>query len=130
MSTRASIHFTNKHGKTVANIYRHGDGYPETETGVLAGLDRFFTAVEAQTADTRYGDASYLAAKFVVWQAGENARGRAFDYATGRQGEAKPLNFLSVGIQAQDPNDIEYVYKVQEASGPGRPQVTWHKVTS
>lgn len=125
MSTRANIHFNYRNGETAANIYRHGDGYPD---GVLPDLDKFFTAVEEQTEDTRFSDASYLAAKFVVWQAGENAKMRAYDFRTGQPGEVKPLDFLSVGIMSEDADDGEYVYEVTE-TGNGRPTVTHRKVT-
>lgn len=127
MSTRANIHFNYRDGTTAANIYRHGDGYPD---GVLPDLDKFFAAVEEQAPDdTRFNDASYLAAKFVVWQAGEIAKMYAFDFKTGKPGEVKPLNFLSVGIVMQDAGDGEYVYEVTEVNGydNGRPTVTHRK---
>lgn len=126
MSTRCNIHFTDKTGEIEANIYRHGDGYPD---GVLPDLERFFAEVEAQTKDTWFNDPSYLAAKFVVWQAGENARIAAFDYMTGKQGEVKPLDFLSVGIVSADAGDGEYVYTVECSPGypPRRPSVTWRE---
>lgn len=125
MSTRCNIHFNYYDGKTAANIYRHSDGYPD---GVLPDLERFFADVEAQTDDTRFSDASYLAAKFVVWQATENAQIWAFDYITGKPGEVKPLNFLGVGVVMQDAGDGEYVYEVTEARNGGRPTVTHRKV--
>lgn len=113
MSTRCNIHFTEHDaGTVVANVYRHSDGYPE---GVLPDLQQFFTDVEDQTSDTRFDDPSYLAAKFVVWQAGQYARG------------GKPLDFLSVGVSTADAGDGEYVYTVacsRPFSG-GRPEVTW-----
>lgn len=109
MSTRCNIHF-NGWGRTVANIYRHSDGYPE---GVLPDLQSFFEAVETQTRDTRFDDAGYLAAKFVVWQANQFQRGQ-------------PLNFLSLGVCIEDHTDIEYVYEVncEEHEENGRPIVT------
>ena len=123
MSTRANIHFNFVNGETAANIYRHGDGYPE---GVLPDLNRFFEAVEDQAAsETRFDDASYLAAKFVVWQAGQNAEQMAFDWAAGKAGPVKPLNFRSVGIMSKDAGDAEFIYEVTEAPVRGRrPSVT------
>jgi hypothetical protein len=119
MSTRANIHFNYSTGETVANVYRHSDGYPE---GVLPDLDRFFSDVEAQTDDTRFNDPSYLAAKFVVWQAGENARMMVYGLPGAM---VKPLNFLSVGIMNQDAGDAQYVYDVTTAEGQdSRPTVT------
>lgn len=95
MSTRSVVNFCyNEHIE--AKVYRHRDGYPET---VLEDLARFFTSVKEQTADTRFHDPSYLAAKFVVWQAHE--------YADDLE---KPLAFLGVGILMVNPGDIEYEY--------------------
>ena len=124
MSTRCSIHFTYPDSTQVqANVYRHSDGYPD---GVLPDLEQFFADVEAQTEDTRFGDPTDLAAKFVVWQAGQMAELAAKDrYPT--PGEVKPLDFLSVGVQITDPGDIEYVYTV-ECGGSGRPKVTYREV--
>jgi len=63
----------------------------------------------------------------VVWQAGQNAKIAAYDYMTGTRGEVKPLDFLGVGIQNTDPDDIEYVYTVASpyTYGTGLPEVTW-----
>jgi hypothetical protein len=130
MSTRANIHFNYPSGQIAANIYRHGDGYPDDDYGVLADLDRFFTEVEAQTDDTRFNDPSYLAAKFVVWQAGKNAKARGFASAAMKPGDGKLLNFLSVGIVMEDAGDSEFVYEVTATSGWGskdRPAVTYRE---
>lgn len=116
MSTRCNIHFS--YGTDiVANVYRHSDGYPEGPHGVPASLKRFFEDVEVQTKDRRFGDPSYLAAKFVVWQASQ--------YAT----PCKPLEFLSVGVAMKDAGDGEYIYTVDcsELGPDGRPSVTWTK---
>jgi hypothetical protein len=119
MSTRCTIHF---HGYGTpdirAIIYRHCDGYPDGEHGVPADLERFFKEVESQTRDTRFSDPSYLAAKFVVWQAGEFARD-----------DSRPLDFLSVGVVMQDPGDIEYRYHVTCGTdwNGSRPEVNWEK---
>lgn len=96
MSTRATVHFQSN-GETQAIIYRHSDGYPE---GLGVDLVQFFKDVQGQTKDTRFDDPSYLAAKFVVWQASQ--------YAT----NGKPLDFLSVGVYLEDPGDIQYRYLV------------------
>ena len=104
MSTRCNIHFAYSTDEPPeANIYRHSDGYPEGE--------EFFTEVEAQTTDTRFNDPSYLAAKFVVWQAGQFAK----------HGSGQPLDFLSLGVTNKDAGDGEYVYTV--ICGNGRPEV-------
>lgn len=108
MSTRATIHFQSN-GKTEAIVYRHSDGYPEGVHGVPAGLKTFFKTVKAHTKDTRFDDACYLAAKFVVWQAEQNE-----GHYAGPQGKESGgrLDFLGVGICMEDPGDIEYRYKV------------------
>ncbi len=116
MSTRCNIRFCYGN-KPQANIYRHCDGYPTTEHGVLADLKEFFREVQMQTEDTRFSDPSYLAAKFVVWQAGQNSKPGSLD-------------FLSVGIVAENAADGEYVYTVDctEHDDKGYPKVTYRKV--
>lgn len=95
MSTPCIINFA--HGKDIfAKIYRHWDGYPDT---VKADLQKFFFDVENQTEDTRFNDASYLAAKFVVWQAGQY------------NDSSKNLDFLGIGIVMED-NGIDLIYTV------------------
>lgn len=95
MSTRATIHFEDANGEVRAIIYRHGDGYPK---GLGVDLQTFFGDVQNQTKDTRFNDPSYLAAKWVVWDA--------------QQAQKLLLDFLSVGVVQQDPDDIEYRYRV------------------
>ena len=92
MSTRAHVSF-NSNGQRHALIYRHCDGYPE---GLGADLLAFFEEVIKQTADTRFTDPEYLAAKWIVWDSGCEGR----------------LDFLSVGISLQEHSDIEYLYDV------------------
>lgn len=130
MSTRATINFGYQDdGKkeVVAKIYHHSDGYPDGEHGILAKLQRFFTAVEEQTTDTRFSDPAYLAAKFVVYVAHGNAqtRFRAYNGAT-KEGEPCPLAFLGVGVLQENPGDIEYEYFV-DCSGSRRPEVFWRE---
>ena len=102
MSTRATVHFQ-YNGETAAIVYRHSDGYPE---GLGEDLKKFFKDVQNQTSDTRFDDPSYLAAKFVVWQAAQYARDKA-----------KPLEFLSVGVILEDPGDIRYRYLLECSGG-------------
>ena len=113
MSTRSTMHFQSNwtdEPVTDAIIYRHSDGYPQ-----VAAVDifRFFAQVQSQTRDTRFTDASYLAAKYVVWLAGE-FRGD------------QPLDFLSVGVCMEDPGDIEYRYLINcgQVQPDGWPNVT------
>jgi hypothetical protein len=117
MSTRAIIRFGYGKGEPDATIYRHCDGYPDGENGVPAGLARFFADVKAQTTDTRFADPAYLAAKYVVWQAGQNARD-----------PAKPLDFLSVGVVNGSWADYAYAYDVNcgTLDADGSPSVTWN----
>lgn len=119
MSTRSTTHFV-EHGHTRAIVYRHSDGYPE---GHGADLRQFFDAIEAQTADHRYDDPSYLAAKLVVWLADRFAR--RYDTATGEWIRSEPLDFLSVGVCLTDPGDIEYLYEIDcgVLGADGRPEV-------
>jgi hypothetical protein len=118
MSTRCTISFTDD-TKPQATIYRHSDGYPDGESGVISDLQRFFNAVKAQCTGTSYGtrfdDPPYLAAKFVVWQAGENARN---SYHSGdereriEKGKSAPLAFGSLGIVTADWTDAQYKYVI------------------
>lgn len=126
MSTRAQIYFGDNYDPKTALIYRHSDGYPESEHGVLADLQQFFSDVEEQTKDgiggTRFNDPSYLAAKYVVWQANKNNQSeRVLKQAT-------PLDFIGIGIDNQIHGDIEYLYYVKCSEGiigKTRPEVTY-----
>jgi hypothetical protein len=117
MSIRCVIHFCYGNRKE-ATIYRHHNGYPNGEQGVLADLIRFFDDVEKQCTNTlygcRFGDPSYLAAKYVVWQA---ARNHASDEMASRGNSLQsqrevggPLSFGSLGIIRSNPMDIDYEY--------------------
>ena len=107
MSTRCVTHFT-WGGKVQARVYRHCDGYP---SGAGTDILRFLRDVEAQTRDTRFNDPSYLAAKYVVWLAGQFANGD------------KPLDFLSVGVVLEDPGDIEFRYVIECGQRGTHPKV-------
>lgn len=121
MSTRCTVHFTNPTWSTgpEAIIYRHSDGYPET---MVPDLAEFFDAVKAQTHDTRFGDPSYLAAKYVVWLASQFAVKYSFPDGKFTTTPTAPLDFLSVGVMQKDPLDIEYRYVVK-CLGPDVPEV-------
>ena len=120
MSTRCVIKFGCKgdDGKlaSYAMVYQHSDGYPDGEHGVPAVLQRFFEAVEGDTSDTRFGDPTYLAAKFIVWatQAGraQQAEFRKRIGSASRDTKDGPLNFLGYGVTQQIPGDVAYVYFV------------------
>ena len=108
MSTRCTIHF-NDSNIIHAIIYRHWDGSPKD---VLPDIAKFLN-VCSQLEDTRLDDPSYLAAKFVVWQAHE--------YNTSQN----LVDFLGVGICQQDPLNIDYVYTIDCSTYP--PTITSNK---
>jgi len=112
MSTRATVHFDDD-----AIIYRHNDGYPD---GLGADLVTFIKEVR-QLRDTRLSDASYLAAKWVVFDVLEHQKFyTSYNDELKTRGE-KPwypdplprLDFISIGIMSEDPDDIEYRYHVK-----------------
>lgn len=130
MSTRSTTHFV-EGDHEVAIVYRHSDGYPE---GQGTDLYRFFEAVEEDTQDTRFGQADYLAAKFVVWLAEMFATESKPDEMTGKYEmvshfDKRPLDFLSVGIMSKDPGDVEYIYVVDCGASDvrGHPVVTCYE---
>lgn len=119
MSTRCNIHFADEYGDS-ANVYRHCDGYPDTDEGVLADLDRFFTAVEEQTratGDTRFSDPGYLAARFIVWQASKYTQPDG------------PLSFIGLGVMLEDAGDAAYIYRVMCGREGGRPKVMYRRAS-
>lgn len=127
MSTRATIHFVDAKGaKPTAIVYRHGDGYPD---GLGKDLEKFFADVKTQCSKgmggTRFSDASYLAAKWVVWDAHQMSQ---YSYEVHKGGKAKMLDFLSVGIVNADPGDIEYRYTVICDGNGDPPKVICKKV--
>lgn len=119
MSTRAVVNFydtwDNKKFLT-AKVYRHSDGYPE---GLGADLNEFLKIIKEHLTDTRFDDASYLAAKWVVF---DSQRGRVV------RNKVSMLNFLGVGLLMKDPGDIEYSYDVVCSSRGGVPKITHRKV--
>jgi len=103
-----------------AIIFRHTDGYP---SGAGADILKFFDAIEAQTTDTRFDDASMLAARYVVFLSREFTRDYKGDGKWEDYGGERPLDFLSVRVMMQDTADTEYVYHVY-CDTKGRPTVT------
>jgi len=94
VSTHAIINFVNE-DKTYAKIYHHFDG--ETYGNLL---EEFFKQVTKETSETRFGEASYLAAKWIV-------------YITQKDNSIIPsLNFLGVGIVMKDPLFCKFEYNV------------------
>lgn len=115
MSTRACVHFCYDKNKTEAIVYRHCDGYKE---GLGEDLKTFLKEVQQNVEDNRFTDPTYLAAKFVVWQAKQYASDKHY------------LDFLSIGIMLQDAGDIEYRYKVicNGTRGKALPKIICEKV--
>lgn len=112
MGTRCSIRFYDApQTKPTATVYRHWDGDPET---MARDLSDFFSEVEKQCdGDNRFDDASYLAAKFIVWQAGKYVRD-----------PGNPLHFLGVGVLgAEEPTDLSHAYGVRCDMRTARPRV-------
>ena len=123
MSTKATIHFHFKDDDAPeAIVYRHWDGDPES---TLPDLKRFFADVQEQARDTRFNDPPHLAAKYVVWQAHENAR----RYDGEKYVPTAMLDFSSVGVCTGDPEDIDYRYHIWCGSS-SPPEVTWEWVFS
>jgi len=111
MSTRSTTHFAYRLGaEPEAIIYRHADGYPE---GAGKDIFRFLDEV-GKLADTRFGDPSYLAAKYVVFLAREFAVSYDWDedHKFVTKPNESPLDFISVGVLREDPGDIEYRYTI------------------
>ena len=116
MSTRAQFSFE-VDGERNALIYKHCDGYPDSEHGALAVLKRFFEQVEKECkGDLRYDDPVYLAAKFVI-------------YLVKYEGGHDNLNFLGVGISMKEHGDIEYLYHIDcsDFDENHRPIITYNK---
>jgi len=130
MSTRSTTHFgygPPTENQVQAKVYRHPDGYPDS---MLPDLLEFFETVTDETSDTRFNDPSYLAAKWVVWLARMFSR-RYTRLPNGEYGYDESgigsLNFLSVGVILEDPDDIQYVYYLdcENRDDAGRPTIYW-----
>jgi hypothetical protein len=124
-------------GKRVeARIYRRSNDHPDGEDGVLRDLEQFFASVEEQTEDTDFDEPSYLAARFVVWQAARIA-GMTAARTSSEVSSRRPLDFTGVGIVQEDRSDIAYRYFVDcdrnlTFSSPSpyagrRPSVRWEE---
>jgi len=123
MSTRCIINF-GIDDNVNAKVYRHSDGYP---SAVLPDLQEFFEDVIKQTRDTRFDDPSYLAAKYVVWQAHEYAEKLNSRF---ERVPSEMLDFCGVGICQENPGDIEYEYFIDcgNMDATGRPQITHNAI--
>lgn len=101
-----------------AIIYRHSNGYPDSECGVLATLlplVKDFMAVRGE-------DPEYLTAQIVgMWVAGRHADCKERDEAMQKNGERprldKSLPYLGFGVEAwtgQLHGDLRYIYIVHK----------------
>ena len=103
MSTRCMIEVDH----CAVKLYRHSDGYPEGESGVLASLIPQCKKFLAH----RGWDPSYLLARIAQWQMDESDA----DMAEFRKGQnMKPqVECLSFGLDTQYHGDLEYVYIIK-----------------
>lgn len=133
MSTRSTAHFYwGDSDKPTAIIYRHSDGYPE---GAGVDIHKFLDQC-GKLADPRFNDPSYLAARYVVFLADKfNYTYKPGDFSTQlqalRRGKyVRPkskMDFISVGVMEQDPDDIEYRYTIR-CNDEDRPEVKCFEV--
>ena len=149
MGTRSTTHFIDsRFGNTPeAIIYRHWDGYPDG-----AGKDIFkFLSRCKRLSDTRLGDTSFLAARYVVFlgemyatdSLWKDSKGKLHDSSYNhknpeeqRQHVKVPrkerIDFLSVGVMKDDPLDIEYRYVIdcgKRNPKTGLPEVKCYRVS-
>ncbi len=120
MSTRSTTHFTDGRKSPIAIIYRHSDGYPE---GAGVDIHRFLDEC-AKLNDPRFGDPSYLAAKYVVFLA--DMFNNVYNTEKYERPESR-LQFISVGVLSKDPGDVAFRYVVDCSTGQ-RPTVKCFEV--
>lgn len=129
MGARLVTTFCDEDGDAVAHVYDHWAA--DNEACAEKKLQAFFDAVQEQCPDTRFTDPSYLAAKFVVWRAGIYAVSETYRYDDANKGwcshpaEAKPLDFLSLGIvPSEESHGPEHIVRVHPPNdGAGRPRL-------
>ena len=100
MSTRCQILIKGLN----ANLYRHSDGYPDSEYGVLATLIPFLT----EFMKVRGDDPSYMLARLAQYQA------NATDQHMGLHKDIDKdiYQFLGYGIDTALHGDLEYIYQI------------------
>jgi hypothetical protein len=93
-----------------AIVYRHSDGYPE---GAGRDINQFLNECK-KLKDPRLDDASYLAAKYVVFLA------NMFNNS-----HASRLDFIGVGIVDATFDDFAYSYTIDcgKLDAKGKPEV-------
>ena len=120
MGTSAQVNFLNGDDSIpTASLYFHFDGYPEN---MEPFLQDFFNEVEENVQDTRFGDASYLAAKLVVYAANIFTQ---YSYPASNPDKHR-LDFLSLGIIPSSGYGTDYVYDVR-CTNANRATVTYRR---
>lgn len=130
MATRSTTHFMFSAEQTGAIVYRHWDGYPEVAG---AAILRFLRTVKENTADTRFSDAEYLAARYVAFLADEFSTQTSYVDGSYVEEALPKYAFTSVGVCMDDPGDIEYRYRVHcwdTLNDDGLPPVTYDNIYS
>jgi hypothetical protein len=122
MSTRCHIIVEDPQYNERTILYRHSDGYPDGQHGVLASLVPFV----ARFMKHRGFDACYMAAQIMADQitrsraymrdmyerrASEMQSGDMQDYYR-KQAENVDNDFLGFGISNQIHSDVEFIYRV------------------
>jgi hypothetical protein len=116
MGTPALVKFGDSVDDVDGAVYVHWDGDMVKET-----FGDFLNELEANVSDTRFDDAPYLGAKYLVWQAKRHAI--TFDWnAENSIKEKHYLDFLSVGLC--DPNrDYGQQYTYLITCDPEKPTI-------
>ena len=109
MGTRATFHFRDQQGQTVAIIYKGMNGGPD-----YAGVDlyKFLDDVKEHAPyDTRFHHPEVLAARYVVWLS-QRILTQVNDFGSPVRKEKRPwtLDFRWMEIVDKDPPGIEYRY--------------------
>ena len=101
MSTHAMVNFC-EYNEVIAKLYVHFDGYP---SGLGKDLIQFFNDVKNNVKDTRFSDPSYLASKFIIWQAIQDMKIKQYQ-------EPSYLNVSGPGIIVKDDTSVDFVYNI------------------
>ncbi len=118
MSTRCNIAFYESSSQPLADhtalIYRHSDGYPGSDSGVLASLVPFLKTYE------RLGDAEYVAARALQKMTNDYDAEAARRGGCARPGGTRTAGtpgcsqgVLGYGISDTISSDIDYLYVVR-----------------
>jgi hypothetical protein len=110
MSTRCQIGFYESKEKSLedfeALIYRHSDGYPDTEHGVVKAIAPFLKWWKSQRG---IDDLEYLSARLLQWLC-NNYDGKGYGHF--KEGDNEYTGIYGHGICKDFHGDIEYFYKI------------------